>query len=73
MPETPSGNSNDDGIIHTSDKDGVHNTHTRTRTFFIILNLAAITMNASVATGLITVGLPDITRNLELPEHLLLW
>jgi hypothetical protein len=43
------------------------------QTFFIILNLTCITITSSAATGLLTVGLPEITRKLALPEHLLLW
>jgi hypothetical protein len=50
-----------------------HEKRSRMQTFFIILNLTCITITSSAATGLLTVGLPEITRKLALPEHLLLW
>jgi hypothetical protein len=50
-----------------------HEKRSRVQTFFIILNLTCITITSSAATGLLTVGLPEITRKLALPEHLLLW
>jgi len=50
-----------------------HEKRSRVQTFLIILNLTCITITSSAATGLLTVGLPEITRNLALPDHLLLW
>lgn len=43
------------------------------QTFFIILNLTCITLASSAATGLVTVGVPEIATELAIPNHLLLW
>lgn len=45
----------------------------RWRSFFIFVNLTGITVTSSVATGLLTVGIPRIAKDLALPDHLLLW
>jgi hypothetical protein len=43
------------------------------RSSFIFVNLTGITVTSSVATGLLTVGIPGIAKDLALPDHLLLW
>ena len=54
-------------------RDEIHEDHGAVRSFFIIVSLTCITIASSAATGLLTVGLPEITENLALPENLLLW
>lgn len=43
------------------------------RAFFIIFGLTFITLTSSAATGLLTVGLPEIARKLNLSDGILLW
>jgi len=43
------------------------------RDFFIICNLACISLINCVVTGMLLVGLPGIARELSIPDHLLLW
>ncbi|KAF2001788.1 aminotriazole resistance protein [Amniculicola lignicola CBS 123094] len=54
-------------------EDRIYNEHSSTQTFFTIFNLTCITITTSAATGLLTVGLPEITNRLALPDNLLLW
>lgn len=59
--------------VNGDNDDRVFTDHGSIRTFFITSNLTCITITTSAATGLLTVGLPEITRKLALPENLLLW
>lgn len=45
----------------------------RSRAVIIIASLTGITFASSMSTGLLTVGLPVIADDLNLPENLLLW
>jgi MFS family permease len=45
----------------------------RAQTAALILSLASVTFCASFSNGLLTVGLPNIAADLQLPSHLLLW
>jgi len=42
-------------------------------TFVVILSLAGITFSASASTGLLTLGLPTIAKDLQLPDNLMIW
>jgi hypothetical protein len=42
-------------------------------TFVVILSLAGITFSASVSTGLLTLGLPTIANDLQIPDNLMIW
>ncbi|KAK1826051.1 major facilitator superfamily-domain-containing protein [Podospora conica] len=48
-------------------------TLSRAQTAALILSLASVTFCASFSNGLLTVGLPSIAADLQLPSHLLLW
>ncbi|KAK0623876.1 major facilitator superfamily domain-containing protein [Immersiella caudata] len=43
------------------------------QTAALILSLSLVTFSASFSNGLLTVGLPNIAADLQLPSHLLLW
>lgn len=43
------------------------------RTSIIIAAIAGVTTTNSMTTGLLTVGLPKLAEDLNLPNHLLLW
>lgn len=43
------------------------------RTIIVIATLAGVTLVSSLSTGLLTVGIPRMALDVNLPEHLLLW
>ena len=45
----------------------------KTRTVVIIALLTGTTLVSSFSTGLLTVGLPSMAQDLDLPANLLLW
>lgn len=45
----------------------------RTRAVILITTLTGITFVGSMSSGLLTIGLPWIARDLHLPDNLLLW
>lgn len=47
--------------------------HGPIRTFFIICNLACISLANTAVTGMLIIGIPEIARRLAIPEYLLLW
>jgi hypothetical protein len=44
----------------------------RLQTFIIILSVTGIPFSANICTGLLTLGLPAITEDLNIPEYLML-
>lgn len=45
----------------------------RSSAVIVITALSGITFVGSMSTGLLTIGLPTIARDLSLPDNLLLW
>ena len=43
------------------------------RTIMIIVSLTAVTFTSSMSTGLVTISIPRIARDLNLANHLILW
>ncbi|KAF4629719.1 hypothetical protein G7Y89_g8419 [Cudoniella acicularis] len=50
----------------------VYENHGSIRTFFIICNLACISLTNTAVTGMLIVGIPEIARKLAIPDYLLL-
>ena len=46
---------------------------TTRRIVVVIVTLTAITATSSMSTGLVTIGIPRIAHDLQLPESLILW
>ena len=53
--------------------EGIYTAPPFLQTCTIILSLSGVAFCSSVSTGLLTVCLPAIAKDLSLPEHLLLW
>lgn len=46
---------------------------TMMRIVMVIFTLTAITATSAMSTGLVTIGIPHIAQDLQLPESLILW
>lgn len=68
-------NAHDDAHENAIPKEIPHTyeNHGPIRTFFIICNLACISLANTAVTGMLIVGIPEIARKLAIPEYLLLW
>ncbi|KAL5352728.1 hypothetical protein ACLOAV_002676 [Pseudogymnoascus australis] len=64
---------NSSKAVSTDDNEHVHEKYGPIRTFFIICNLASISLANTAVTGMLIVGIPEIARQLAILDYLLLW